>query len=567
MKKNIQLMCKGKWLIWFNKLPIMVFILLIIGLSGCVQPPKSDSLSFLKVKGQDMVDETGKKVVLHSVGLGNWLLPEGYMWKFGENGDRPRKIEKVVTDLIGEEQAALFWKEFRNNYITEADIVRMKEVGFNSVRVALNARVFLTEDENPQFIEEGFKHLDDLIIWCKAHKIYVIIDMHGAPGGQTGANIDDSPNDLPELFMDKKNEEALLKLWMEIVNKYKDESTVAAYDLLNEPLPEGTGAAAKYKHQLEPLYRRLTQEIRKVDTRHMITLEGYNWSNNWDAFSKPFDNNTFYQFHYYCWNKPDNLNDISYFLKWRDTLNTPIWVGETGEKANAIYWATSQYFAANNIGWSFWPWKKMDTKNTPYSIIKPNNWDLVVNYSKGGEKPDSATSQVILNEFLINIKLANCEYYTDVVNAIFRRIPGKVEAENYGHGGYGMDFFVSDSAKKSSFYRTKEPVVIELIRFDSAVDFSKHNSEQCIVLKPDEWTRYSFNSANKADYKIKIKATSSAVPAKFQIECNGFKKEFELQSSQWDTLSVEGINMEAGVNNLLLKVVESKVNIDWFVIE
>lgn len=565
MKKNVQLICNCKSLIRFNRLPFMIFVLLSMGLSGCLPQPETGSLSFLMVKGHHMVDEAGNKVVLRSVGLGNWLLPEGYMWKFGGDGDRPRKIEKVVTDLIGEEQAAIFWKEFRNNYITEADIEKMKELGFNSVRVALNAKVFLTEEENPQFIPEGFKYLENLVNWCKKHQVYVIIDMHGAPGGQTGENIDDSPNNLPELFMDKKYEEALVKLWIEIATIYKDEPVVAAYDLLNEPLPERSGVADKYKSQLESMYRRLTQEIRKVDTRHMITLEGYNWSNNWSIFSKPFDDNTFYQFHYYCWNNPDNLNDISYFLKYRDTLNTPIWVGETGEKNNAIYWATTQYFDANNVGWSFWPWKKMDTQNTPYSIKIPNNWDLVAEYTRGGAKPDSAISKVIIDELLVNIKLANCEYYADVVNAIFRRIPGKVEAENYGHGGYGTDYFVSDSTKKSSFYRTNEPVTIELIGIDSTKH--RNNTEQCIVLKMDEWTRYSFNSVNKADFNIKIRAASATVPATFQLECNGFKKEFELNSAHWDTLTAEGITMVAGENHLLLKGTQSEATIDWFFIE
>ena len=58
--------------------------------------------------GQDIVNESGKKVFLKGVGLGNWLLPEGYMWKFGGLGDRPRKIEKVVADLIGKEKAVQF---------------------------------------------------------------------------------------------------------------------------------------------------------------------------------------------------------------------------------------------------------------------------------------------------------------------------------------------------------------------------------------------------------------------------------------------------------------------------
>jgi hypothetical protein len=61
------------------------------------------------------------------------MLPEGYMWKFGEGGDRPRKIERLVSDLIGPEEAKRFWTEFRNNYITQADIQRIAQLGFNSV--------------------------------------------------------------------------------------------------------------------------------------------------------------------------------------------------------------------------------------------------------------------------------------------------------------------------------------------------------------------------------------------------------------------------------------------------
>ena len=192
--------------------------------------------------------------------------------------------------------------------------------------------------------------MDSLVSWCKKYKLYVIIDMHAAPGGQTGANIDDSKNDIPELFIESKYQDQLVDLWVKLAQKYKDEPAVAAYDLLNEPLPIGTGAADKYKHLLEPLYQRITAAIRHVDQKHMITVEGFNWANDWSGFNKPFDNNMFYQFHYYCWSRPDNLNGIDQYLKKRDELNAPVWVGETGEKNNAIYWATSQYFAAHNIG-------------------------------------------------------------------------------------------------------------------------------------------------------------------------------------------------------------------------
>ena len=142
-------------------LTVVLLLLIILCCSNLV-----GAKGFLRTHGQDIVDESGNKILLRGVGLGNWLLPEGYMWKFGQSGDRPRRIEKIVADLIGQENANQFWSEFRKHYITEADIKRISELGFNSVRPALNSRRFLTEGENASYVDEGFELLDNLVRWC-----------------------------------------------------------------------------------------------------------------------------------------------------------------------------------------------------------------------------------------------------------------------------------------------------------------------------------------------------------------------------------------------------------------
>src|ERR1700677_2373189 len=155
-------------------LPLVVALPWLAPLPSSAAPP----LTFLHSRGQDIVNENGDKVLLRGVGLGNWLLPEGYMWKFGDMGDRPRKIEKIVSDLIGPEDARRFWPEYRKNYITEADIKRIAELGYNSVRPALNSRLFLAADGAPDESAEGFQLLDHLVAWGRANGVYVIIDMH-----------------------------------------------------------------------------------------------------------------------------------------------------------------------------------------------------------------------------------------------------------------------------------------------------------------------------------------------------------------------------------------------------
>lgn len=539
---------------------ITLVLAIAISCSAYSQSKKEKNLTFLHTSGQDIVNESGQKIFLKGVGLGNWLLPEGYMWKFGGLGDRPRKIEKVVDDLIGKEKATRFWKTYRQNYITEADIKRISELGFNSVRPALNSRLFLTEGENPVYVEEGFQLMDSLVSWCKKYKIYVIIDMHGAPGGQTGANIDDSPNDLPELFIEKKYENQLVNLWVKIAQKYKNEPVVAAYDLLNEPLPKGTGAADKYKHLLVPMYKHILSEIRKVDQKHMITLEGFDWSNDWSVFDKPFDSNVFYQFHYYCWARPDNLNNIDEYLIKRNELNTPIWAGEMGEKGNAIHWASSQYLETNNIGFSLWPWKKMDTKNTPYSIKKPENWDLISEYTKKGPKPDSALAEKAFNDLLENIKIANCDYFEDVCNAINTRIPGKIEAENYGFEGYNKSYFVLDTLNKSEFYRKTEPVKIKL---DSKVK-DQFWSDQSVELQKTEWLVYNFKSLDNKKHQLTMSASANDLPAALEIWINNKKVNLTISNKDLSEVKVGNFKLKKGENKIKILVKSNSLKLDWF---
>lgn len=529
----------------------------IFSTAGSVQ-----AVEFLHTQGHDLVDTRGNKTLLRGVGLGNYMLPEGYMWKFGDAGDRPRKIERVVSDLIGTEAAERFWPRFRRNYITEADIQRIAGLGFNSVRPALNARLFLTEGDDPQFIDEGFELLDNLVGWCRKADLYVIIDMHGAPGGQTGANIDDSPNDQPGLFMDAKYERRLTDLWVKLADRYKDEATVAAYDLLNEPLPERTGAAPKYKQQLEPLYQRITEAIRRVDRRHTIVLEGADWSNDWSVFSRPFDTNLVYQFHYYCWNNPNQLNGIERFIDRRKELNAPVWVGETGERDNTIYWGTTQYFEHHNIGWSFWPWKKMEAGNGPCSIRAPKDWNAVAGYTRGGPKPDREVAQRAFDELLENVKLEHCVFNADVVNALFHRLPIRMEAENYGHDGPGRSYALKDTGRKAAFYRKSEPVPIANHEEEGGGG-RRRRSFQSIRLDADDWTAYAVNSLQAHTCQIEIRLKAAAQPAALELLFNEQARTLALEGEDWTTVKVEPVKAAAGTNQMKLRMIRGAAEIDW----
>jgi endoglucanase len=512
---------------------------------------------FLHTRGQDIVNENGDKVLLRGVGLGNWLLPEGYMWKFGNDGDRPRRIEKLVSDLIGPDKAKQFWSEFRKSYIAEADIKRIAQLGYNSVRPALNSRLFIVDGNPPTYSEEGFALLDNLVKWCKANGVYVIIDMHAAVGGQTGQNIDDSADDRPELFIQKKYQDELVNLWTTIAKRYQNEPTVAGYDLLNEPLPARTGAAQAYRDQLEPLYKRITHAIREIDSRHIIIVEGADWANDWSVFTKPFDANMVYQFHYYCWDNPTTLKSIQPYLDYRSRWNAPVWVGETGERDNTIYWATTEYFESNNIGWSFWPWKKMDTRNTPYSIKTPAQWEAVAAYSRGGVKPSSQIAQQAFDELLVNIRLDNCVYFPDVVNAMMRRVPTRIEAENFGEEGENKSYFVKNPERHSKFYRLSDPVAI------SATGTNRREAGQYISLDTTEWTTYTVSSDAAAECRVVLKARAAGGPASVEIAIGNEVRTVTLSDKGWNQIPVGTLALAHGGNRLKCTVKSGAADLDW----
>ncbi|MDD4851106.1 MAG: cellulase family glycosylhydrolase [Gemmiger sp.] len=381
---------------------------------------------FLRAQGTKLVNDDGA-VLLTGWGLGNWLLCEGYMWLSGDapSFDRPRKIEAAVRDMTGSAYAAHFWQAFRQNYVTRADIFEMAACGYNSVRIPMNWRVFM-EDEPEELLwkEEGFALLDACIGWCKEAGLYAFLDLHGAPGGQTGANIDDSLDNLPRLLMDKDYWNKALALWEKLAQRYADEPAVGGYDLLNEPIrPQEADPLRRNMDYLVPqlakFYEEATAVIRAVDKNHLLSIEGHHWATANDIFYKKYDENMIVHFHRYGM-APD-LEAYRPYLALREQWQVPLWLGETGENLNEWYAAMYPLATALDIGYNLWPWKKMDSSTSPFSVNRPDGWEVLVNYTKGGPKPTKATAIALLDAYLENMKLENCTPHPAVHSAVFRK--------------------------------------------------------------------------------------------------------------------------------------------------
>jgi hypothetical protein len=327
---------------------------------------------FAHTHHQQIVDATGKALLVRATNLGNWLVPEGYMWLLRNGPQSPGEIRALVLELLGPEGSAAFWRKYRENYIRREDIALLHRAGLNAIRVPMHYSLFESDDA------EGFKLLDRLIGWSRDEGLYVILDLHAAPGGQTGANIDDSAG-YPWLYASAQEQEHLLAIWRRLATRYRDEPAVLGYDLLNEPIPPFPKLAS-LNSSLEPLYKRLAEEIRRVDAHHILFLGGAQWDGNFAVFGKPFDANVVYTFHKY-WTAADE-SVLRPYLEFRDRYDVPIWMGESGENSDEWIAQFVQTLEKNNIGWAFWPYKKMGKPSSVVNVLPPADWDKIVEFAK-----------------------------------------------------------------------------------------------------------------------------------------------------------------------------------------
>lgn len=368
---------------------------------------------FVSVKGKEIISPDGNELLLRGINIGNWLNPEGYMFHF-ENVSSFRLIDNTIKELIGADEAGKFWKSFRDNYITKEDIHFIKSTGLNHIRLPFNFKLFLVEDHPDIWLDEGFKRLDDVIQWCREENLYVVLDLHAAPGGQTGDNIDDSWG-YPFLFEDEQAQQTTIALWKKLAERYKDETIVIGYDLLNEPIPHFMENKEELNKLLEPLYKKITKAIREVDNNHIIFIGGAQWNTNFAMFGAPFDKKLAYTFHKY-W-MPPVQEQIQDYVDFSNKYNVPMWLGESGENEDAWIDSFRVLLESNNIGWCFWPYKKMDSDQGMVQFPRTKEWDEIIKYAETPKtnfdvirkaKPSNEIVRKAISDLIENIKFKNC---------------------------------------------------------------------------------------------------------------------------------------------------------------
>jgi endoglucanase len=540
------------------------------------------SQGFLHRDGQNIVDGNGKNIVLRGLGLGGWMVQEGYMIQTGAFAGSQYKIKQKITDLIGTKNTEEFYKAYKKNGITKRDIDSLAAWGFNSIRLPMHYNLYTpaieTEKEGQiTWLEEGFKMTDDLVKWCAANKIHLILDLHAAPGGQgKDAAISDYDDSKPSLWESAANQDKMVALWEKLAERYKDNPWIGGYDIINEPNWNFTGTNQNGCDEtsnapLRALMMRVTKAIRAIDTNHLIFIEGNCWGNNYNGIFPLWDENMALSFHKY-WNTND-VGSIQTMLNYRTQYNVPIWLGESGENSNVWFEEALSLIETNNIGWAFWPMKKIENLAGVTSVTKPEGYDQILEYWKnGGTKPDEKFSKKVLMQMADNYKMDNLTIRYDVIDAMFRQVqtnetkkhkkhslPGIVYATEYDLGQNEFAYSDTDVANYDGTKFTKwnkggkmRNDGVDIIECKDKIS----NGYAVSFIEDKEWLQYTVDVKEQANYDVSIQYSSEKEGGKLYLEVDGVKisESIELPVSggvtTWKTATLKNVMLKQGVQKI-----------------
>jgi endoglucanase len=571
-----------------NRPTSLLFLLLLI----IVGQYRTNAQGFLKVSGKQIVNENGQHIIFRGVGLGGWMLQEGYMLQLSGLGMQHR-IRAQMAELIGEDSTRTFYNAWLANHTRRIDIDSMNAWGFNSVRLPMHYNLYtLPVDQEPvagkqTWLDKGFQMTDSLLAWCKANNMYLILDLHAAPGGQgNDNNISDRDPAKPSLWESEVNQLKTIALWKKLAERYANEPFIGAYDILNEPnwgfadkANDKNGLNEKGNGPLKQLMMDITKAIREVDTKHIIIIEGNGWGNNYNGILPPWDNNMALSFHKY-WNF-NTKESIQHILDTREKYNVPVWLGETGENSNVWFAEAVRLLEANNIGWAWWPLKKLGNNN-PMQIPTNKDYDKVLTYwSKRGPRPSKTEAYNGLMQLAEATRLENTIIKRDVLDALFRQpfsqtaIPFKphiikngaeIKAVDYDLGINGAayldtdtaDYHISNGKRGGNRGRVYRNDGVDITADPAATDNYIVN-----YTAAGEWLQYTLTVIKDGHYKVKVNYNAEKENGALSLYVNNgsTKKVTVPKGNSWQALEIKDVELKKGTNTLRIYIDSGEMNL------
>ncbi len=509
--------------------------------------PVPSRAAFLHANGAQIVDGSGRPVLLRGVNLGTWLY-----FEMGDSGWTPfpgaddyEKLEAIVSDLMEGDTnlSAQVFEALWSNYVQPEDITFLHSLNLNCVRVPLQYQLFY-DPASGQDLETGFVYLDRLVAWCSTNGIYVIPDLHGVPGGKDYS--------VPgNIFTSAANRGTYLQVWSRIACHYATNEWIGGYDLLNEPF-NGYGGQPIPSGVLSQLYGEAVAAIRSVDTDHMVICEGDRWAMDLSPIQTTgwTDSNLCYSTHYYAEPLPLGTSRKALCVG----ANVPLWVGEFG--CNSTHWINRiidgferpDLLTANGrsatiqASWALWSYKccsyfyLVENPQTPgWSALKAY-WSAPSTFPK----PSVNDAYRWFMEYAEATRFTNCLVHREVLDALTRpwtnfsttnvpykrgaTIPGRMVATDFDMGAENIayrDTVYDDEAARGPFgviwnsgYSGRDEGVDISEITDPGTPFKVGWNDA------GEWQRHTVTST-PGDYNLHVRYAAGSSTGRMQVWVNG----------------------------------------------
>lgn len=575
---------------------VSLILFLVCFIAGTV------SAQYLHVNGKQIVDKNGNEVILRGMGLGGWMLQEGYMLETNAFANPQHEIRAKIKDLIGETDTQTFYDAWLKNHCTKRDIDSLASWGFNSIRLPMHYNLYTLPIElepvagQNTWLDKGFAMTDSLLKWCGANSMYLILDLHAAPGGQGhDAAISDYDATKPSLWESEANRQKTIALWKKLAERYATKEWIGGYDLINEPNwnfvagQNANGCEENNNIPLRKLYVDITTAIRSVDNNHIIFIEGNCWGNRYNGIFPKWDNNMVASFHKY-WNYNDQ-GSVQFAIDMRNQQNMPVWLGESGENSNTWFTNAIKLMEDNSIGWAWWPMKKVASVVNPMTIVKNNDYNTLLQYwTNGGTKPSAAFAKNAMMQLAENTKIENNIYRKDVVDAMIRQVnsqatipysannvPGVVHASDYDLGRYGKAYSDTDTANyrvatgtyaawNNGWAYRNDGVDIQT----STDTHASSNGYQVGWTQDGEWMLYTLDVDSSAVYDITIRYAASNNLGRIMLNLNGSNITTSTALSStgtlqtWGNKTISDVVLYKGKQKLKLLFEKGGANVGFF---
>jgi endoglucanase len=250
-------------------------------------------LPLLQLDGRE-VRAGDRPISLRGIGIGNWMLVEHFMIGLPQVD---HVMRRAFRDVLGEAAAQAFWDAYMDAYLAEEDFAYLRSLGFNHVRLAFDYR-HLESDWRPyEYRESGFALLDRVIGWCRRHGLYVLLDLHAAPGCQA-PDWNAGSADGEALFWDVRDfQDRTAALWGELARRYRGETAVMGYEILNEPVTRDVA----HVERMNAFTRACLAAIRRQDVDHIVVVNGDHHATDLGAIASDIfeDPQVMAAFHFY----------------------------------------------------------------------------------------------------------------------------------------------------------------------------------------------------------------------------------------------------------------------------